>query len=450
MRIARIRLVASTLAALLVLGAPSSVAQNVHYQGTLRIGVSDADNTVLGVGLDSGWPQCDILPHDPGAGINQTLGTLLVNARGTQVGTGPGADLVFHAVGAGRGGAQIADGDRCRVSLPGPTSRLRSRTQITSVRWPANVGSYMNSQTVLSSPASPTASYRLSAGGGLPYTGTTSMFVNPLPNVVLAGGGAIELTRGANHFGGGAPIQFRKRLRVGQHLTVGTFGTFPPPHFYGSRPYVQGTVDVWPLPIGDGGQQDIVIPTAGTMYVNPAGMLLSSPTPFDLNAATWAVRTPGGSTQDQHGAIMTLGGGNTVTPSGTYMNGLTTFDCVTGVPGLCPEVVGRLNHQAALFAWTTGRVRISDMAGIWSTVRSASGFDVAASGPNGTTRRIQLVSPFTSALRRLDVFGLPIPEDVVSGVAVLELNVIPVPEPGTAAALAFALAALVLVARRRA
>ena len=431
------------------LGAPTSIAQNVHYSGTLRIGYSDADNTAPGIGIDAGWPECDVLPHDPAGTTNQTFGTLLVNGRGTQVGSGPGADLVFEAVGAGNGGAQVVTGDRCRRGLSGPNLQLRSFTEITSVRWPANVGSFMKTQTVLSSPASPTATYRLSAGGGLPFTGSTLMTPNPIL-FPISGGGAFELTKGANHFGGGAPIQFRKRVRAGQHTAIGTFGSFPPPYTYGSRRYVQGTVDIWPLPIGDAGLDRITIPTAGTMYTNPAGLLVSTPTPFDSLAPPWALRTPGGTTKDQHGAIVTLGGGNTVTPSGTWMVGTTTLDCVTGIPSPCPRIVGFLNHQAALFAWTTGRVQISDMVGQWATVRSASGFDVATSGPHGTTRRLQLVSPFTSALRAFgDPFGLPIPEDVVSGVAVLELKVIPVPEPAGLAVVAAGLLGAAAVGWRR-
>ena len=435
-----------------MLGAPPGDAQNVQYSGTLRIGYSDADNTPAVLpSLDSGWPRCDVLPHDPAGTMSQTLGTLRVNGRATQVGTGPGAELVFAAVGAGQGGAQVIERERCRVSLSAPTALYRSRTTSTHLRWPANVGAYADSHTVLSSPASPTATYRLSAGGGLPYSGATLMTPHPLGLVV--GGAQMSQTKGANHFGGGAPVGFHRRMRAGVH-TIPTLATFPPPPYdYGSFSYYGGTIDLWPLPIGDAGRRTLFIPTVGGMVSNPAGMIVSRPD-FHLPSLTpgvneWVARTPGGSTQDQHGAILTVGGGNTVTPAGTWMQGPQTLDCVTGQPVPCPAIQEIVRHVATLQAWTTGRVRVSNMNGVYTTVRSASGFDLATVGPNGTTRRIQLVSPFTTAFLPTGQFGLAAPFDVLSGVAELTLNVIPVPEPATTAMLVGGALASILARRLR-
>ncbi len=189
---------------MLLLGLPvgNSVAQNVQYSGKLRIGLGDSDNEP-GFRVDFGFPRCGPANLTPGL-PNKTLERLLVNARGTQIGTGPGADLVFNAVGAGLGDAEVRTLGSCRWELDNaPQGVLRSRTISMEVRWSSNLGSYKSMISVLTSPATPTATYRLSAGGGIAYPGSTLATSGPL---YIAGQGAVTLNKGANHFGGGAPI----------------------------------------------------------------------------------------------------------------------------------------------------------------------------------------------------------------------------------------------------
>ena len=442
MAVSRSIWIAPALALVVALGggAPSSRAQNVHYQGTLRIGYSDADNTIVGFAQDAGLPRCDVLTTSAGPGGIQTLGTLLVNARGTQLGTGPGADLVFHAVGAGLGGAQVVAAAQCRESIQ-LVGRMRSRTVGTTVKWPGNKGAYATPYSVLTSPASPTHTYRVEAGGGIPFPGATYMGRNAAFPLLAPTIGDLTLTKGANHYGGGVPVQGAVHRNLG--LTVGTLGSFPTLE-YGLVSYFHGQPSWRALPIGDAGRNTIAISTFGTTSMNEHGLLV-----FDTDAR-YAFRTPGGSTQFAHGAIQTLGGGNTVSPSGSWSApGLGLVDCAMADPVPCPAITSPVLYQGAFFAWTTGRVRITDAVGDFQTIRSASGFDVATSGPDGTTRRIQLVSPWSASIRGQGGFGLPVPTLLESGVAILTLNVIPVPEPAGLAALAIGVALLGRVAWER-
>ena len=77
------------------------------------------------------------------------------------------------------------------------------------------------------------------------------------------------------------------------------------------------------------------------------------------------------------------------------------------------------------------------MVGDFVTIRTATGFDdktlVPGTAPYGTTRKLQLVSPWSASIRKAGPFGLPVPQLGFGGVAVLNLEITPAPEPGTVA-----------------
>jgi PEP-CTERM motif len=85
------------------------------------------------------------------------------------------------------------------------------------------------------------------------------------------------------------------------------------------------------------------------------------------------------------------------------------------------------------------------------TNRSAMGQDIAVvGGPNGTTRRLQLVSPWSASIKLSGPFGLPVPQLGFGGLAVLKLNIQPAPEPGVIAMLGVGIAGIAgLAAMRR-
>lgn len=424
---------AVTLSALLGLPAGSPWAQNVQYHGKLQIGYGDA--SIIDVAGNFGIPFC--AAESPGL-ENVTVATLQVNAQGTQLTPGPGGELVFHAVGAGHGGAQVRPASTCRMAIPGfANPRLRSRTRVDEARWPGNKGGFMTGISMLTSPASPVATYRLAAGGGIPIPGSTLMADNP---IFGGASGALTISRGANHFGGGVPYQGGGGVQIGLVTPIGTVGSVPTSQLdFGFLSYFEAFVPGAPYAFGDSA-------------TGPFG-LATTPLDYGLHIAhrdqSFAFRTPGGTTREQHGAIRTLGGGNSVTPGDIWLGSGAPPPCVSMPTVACTPIVSPLDFDAAFFAWTTGRVRITDRLGDFTTVRSATGFDVAATGPAGTTRRLQVVSPFSASVEPRGVFGFPVPGTAISGLAVLTLNVIPAPEPLMIASLGTGVVGLGLLVRRR-
>ncbi len=157
----------AALAAVLVT-APA-FAQTVAYNGSLKMGLSDADNT-------TGFPSNNALPICAGLGpvanpgtIGTLSGHLPINARGTG-GAGVGAALTFNAVSPTNGGAQEKDNSTCNVAIPGfANPRLRSRTQVGAAHWPGRKGPFpvsatpmvQSSFTMNPPPATPTATYMI-------------------------------------------------------------------------------------------------------------------------------------------------------------------------------------------------------------------------------------------------------------------------------------------------
>jgi len=519
-----------------ILLAGPSLAQNVAFSGKLQIGFSDQDNVVPtmlrtnnAIPICAGYPAANPASTKP---AGTTLGTLIVNARGNQVGSGVGAALTFNAVGATSGGAQEFDNETCNVSIPGfANPRLRSRTQVGAAHWPARRGPFQPGSVFTNTtesgatemvpyvdftpPATPTATYMVSAGNGnvitspIPFNinltqtrinNFTNTFTLPTPTSMgattsttmsttmqttvfningtggvatipfLGTGGGFQIIEPAGGFGGGVPFTGMGGVQLGVNFaTIGPTGMTLGLGDYGQVSYANGFLRTDPLMGTDAKGISILNPALG--YVPPT----FTPTLALVQGRQdleYAARTPGGTTQFDQGAIRTLGGGNTRTPMGNFefttMGTMGTtielsIDCANmtipglgGVPGTCPAIISPVAFSGQFGEWTTGKVRHVDQAGDFVTIRSATGFDQAVtpgSAIAGETRRLQLVSPWSASIKPVGPFGLGVllPALSFGGVAIANLNVIPVPEPSTLAMLGFGIAGLagLGIARRR-
>ncbi len=450
--------------------AGPSFSQAVAYSGKLQIGFGDQDNAT-GFRSNNAMPICAGLgpAQNPGT-VGTTAGTLLVNAQGTAV-PGAGGALTFHAADLPTvGGAQEKQTGTCAVAIPGfANPRIRSRTQNGSAAWPAKKGPFTSMFTTLPVPATPTATYMLSLGNGnlqAVTSGTWTTMATPgaAANVFSgphfsagvpflgAGLGVERFQPGAGRFGGGVPYSGGGNVQLGINFdTMTPGGATLIPGDYGLVSYANGFLPFGPQIFGtDAKGVNIVGQTTTSIYTS-----LFTYTAGIINGRqdhTIAARTPGGTTKDAHGAILTIGGGNTATPDGTFMlpiGSMTsiTFDCVTMMPfGPCPQLISPVAVSGAFFEWTTGAVTHTDKVGDFTTIRKASGFDVAvgtASSVAGETRRLQVVSPWAATIRPVGAFGLPIPDLGFGGLSILSIDIIPVPEPRSLSMLGFGVAGLI-------
>ncbi len=444
----RALLVSASLAASLLAGPAFS--QNVAYTGSLRIGVSDAVNTI-GFRSNNAIPICAGQGSlvNPGT-IGTLAGNLPINAGGSG-GSGVGAPLTFRAVNPVDGGAQERTFDTCNVAIPGFLNpRLRSRTQVGSAQWPGRKGPHTSMISMAPLPTTiPT--YMISAGGGNPNpvtvnTWTTTIAPGEAPIVYfgsafsgtapfLGGEGRIRIQPGPARYGGGIPFSGSGGVQLGINLCTSCWPQKLVPGDYGKVSYVNGFLPIGPQFFGtDAKGVHVVDAVTNTVitpsYTNPIGLIRGR------QNWTYAGRTPGGSTQYQSGALLTVGGGNTQTPLDTpppwRPDTITPFGCVISDPGPCLAVISDVAGTQWFNEWTTGMVTWTDMVGDFYTIRRASGFDVAvnpSSAISGETRHIQLVSPWGATVRPVGPWGLPVPTLGFGGVAILELRVIPVPEP---------------------
>jgi hypothetical protein len=461
------------LAALTVLVAGPSFAQAVAYSGKLQIGFGDQDNTLPtaqrsnnAIPICAGRPPSNLIATAP---AGTTLGTLIVNGRGTQ-GAGPGKPLTFSAVTDTTGGAQEYEQGTCNVAIPGfANPRLRSRTQVGAAHWPARKGPFTTNLINVPVPATPTATYMLSRASTAPNTTTAKggirnggnaagTLTTSLP-IFVTGGGSEKIVPGANRFGGGVPFSGGGGVQLGVNFTVLSPGGMTlAPGDYGLALYANGFLPTDPQPFGTKakGVSLLNVDASGNKpppasYIN--GVVLGRQ---DLQ---YAARTPGGTTKGQEGAIRTLGGGNTATPFGVFTIPAgpaagVVMDCVTQLPlGPCPQIISPVAFSAVMFEWTTGSVTHTDMIGDFTTIRTAMGFDTPGAGVGGATRHLQLVTPWAASIETVGNFGLSalLPVLGFGGIGQLDLHIIPVPEPGTLAMLGFGVAGLVGLrgARRR-
>ena len=462
-----------TWIALALVAAPFASAQPVALVGKLQIGFSDDMN------YQTGFPSNAAVPVCAGAGplVNTashgtTLGTLGFYGLG-DASPGVGGAITFNAVGGANGGARqvgASIGQPCAESRPPFTNwRIRSFTELGVAHFPGRKGKWTPNISTAPVPATPTATYRVSAGGGLTQPVTLSQWTTtneigllgamgtPPPTAMNTFMGAAfevegvatqsdpsdpspiaRIQPGPNRFGGGVPYSGVGGLRAGLNISP----TRPTPPFgfptnYGQVAYSNGFLPFGPQFLGTD-RKGIDTTMAGTLPPPPTSY--TNGFFFRREDRTRAFRTPGGSTANAHGAIQTLNGGNTITPmSGAFPSGVRITTPI--------QVAGHY------FEWTTGAVTHSNQHGEFKTVRKAQGYDVAVAPSTaiaGETRRLQLVTPWLSTVRPVGTFGFPFPEITRGGIAILRIDVIPAPEPGFAIGLALgALGAVLHRARRR-
>ena len=407
----------------LVLCTSPAFAQNVvQYSGTLMIGFGDIDNTAQS---NDAVPICAVT--NPFA--KQTFGTLVVNGRAIDAGNG---QLTFGGMVEGltnvtasnpdlQGGAQVKTDGTCNVVVPPflANPRLRSRTQVANARWPGMNGPFNTvTPTAPIEPKDVQPEYVIG-----PNLGNTSIAPGgaSIPIPFFNGAGQVDITPGANYAGGGIPYSGGGGVQLGINTTTLTPDGNNPLTQYGSAAYVNGFLPTDPQLFGTDVKGDYR-PTPTVAF--PNGILVGVP-------ASMKVRTPG-----------TVGGASGITASIT----IPTPGGTIMVPGITTAT-----FNGAFFEWTTGMVRHQDNAGDFQTIRTATGIDtpVAPAGPAGTTRRLQLVSPWSAAITFVGPFANPagglfgdIPNLGFGGLAVLDLKIIPVPEPGSMAMIGFGVAGL--------
>jgi hypothetical protein len=459
-----------------VLTAGTSYAQAVTLAGKLQIGFGDQNN-ITGFRSNNAVPICAGQGSlvNPGT-IGTTLGTLLVAAQGTAA-PGVGGAITFNAVGNGNGGAQQRDNATCNVAIPPfANPRLRSRTQVGAAHWPSRKGDFTTNIINASVPATPTATYMLSASGGYNQAATAFSWTltdeagppgtmgTPAPTTMInETGSAISASvpfygtgiggqrvQPAGRFGGGVPFSGGGGVQLGVNTVTKSAGgdtlvpTFIPGPNFGEVNYANGFLPTSPQIFGTDATGVNILGqiTAGIFTPNFTYTLGLINGRQDL---TYAFRTPGGSTINQHGNVQTAFGGNTVTPMSGMVGPMTT------VPA-GPPIITPVAFSGQFGQWTTGGVTHTDQVGDFRTVRQTSGSDTAlAPGTNnGATRRLQVVAPWSATIRTVGVFGVPLPVLGFGGISKLTVDVIPAPEPGTIAMLGFGVMGLVgLGATRR-
>lgn len=407
-KLMRIGILAAATATLLFAG--QGLAQTVvQYRGSLMIGFGDSDNP-----LDVANNAIPICAVNGSPFAVATFGSLPVYGRATQTAAGA---LTFAAQGAGdgagpqvdslKGGAEVRVPATCNVQVPPFLNpRLRSRIQAAGEKFPGIKGPWAGTFMTPTPMVAPT--WMVGPGQGFAFGG--AVLNQPVP--FYAGGGADRITKGPNNYGGAIQYQGGGGVQLGINVTVMTPGGGPLATF-GIVRYVNGFLPTDPTVFGtDATGVNGPFPTLPAAF--PNGLIAGV-------KRTMALRTPGGATINQQGKIVTLLGGNTVTPMGG------------------PSLISPVDFQGAFYEWTTGMVRHTDMIGDFVTIRTATGFDRTPAAPlfgtavHGTTRKLQLVSPWSASIKKAGPFGLPVPNLGFGGVAVLNLKITPAPEPGTLA-----------------
>ena len=390
----------------------------VQYTGSLMIGFGDSDNFGLPVPerSNNAIPVCAV---NGNPFLAYTFGSLPMYGQAVQNGVGPGATLMFKGHGrplsAGqtpslKGGAERHVSATCNLAIPPfANPRLRSRIQAAGEVFPGTRGPWRGTGMTAVPAVSP--DWTVGPNQGFRFPGANLNTLVPF----FGGNGAVSVKKGPRNYGGAIQYQGGGGVQLGVNVATMTGGGMTLMTF-GVVNYINGFLPTDPTIMGTDAT-GVNAPTTATAF--PNGLIAG-------RLATMAFRTPGPmGTVNQQGNIIH-------TPMGA-------------------AVVSPVAFNGAFFEWTTGTARHSDMVGDFVTNRSAMGQDVAVvGGPNGTTRRLQLVSPWSASIKLVGPFGLPIPQLGFGGLAVLKLNIQPAPEPGLIAMLGVGIAGIAgLAATRR-
>lgn len=417
---------ALALVAALAIAGPAA-AQNVRlYKGTLQVGFGDPTNQTLPPGND---PPADLANNGVPACANAnpflpaTIATVKVHGF---VDEGVGAvprSLMFDEYApvnwvaqAGGGMAPIVVAN-CRVQFPPwlAANALRSRVQSGAQVWP---GKALNAgATAFTGPGGGT----VSAGGGIPAAVTYNQ------TFYGTAGGEIRLTPGTRNFGGGVPVNGGGGVLLGVNFLPHTNGTGMVLSTFGIRNYANALMPTGPAAYG----------TDAAGGPHPTGVRIGNP-------YTWRARTKGPT-----GNASTI----PITPNGGWQQGATLM----AGPGGAFNVTTMGDFRGLFHKWTTGMVAHTDMSGSYTTVRAATGHDWTAVQfpttvvPNpafGTTRKLQLVSPWSASIKKRGTGPFAgslatLPDFGFGGLAILTLDIAPVPEPGMLSALGFGVIGLI-------
>jgi PEP-CTERM motif len=435
-------------------------AQNVAmYTGTLMVGFGDAANKPPN-GNDFGN---DAVPACAATNVfaPQTFATLTVKGfvdQLPQVGTDPRA-LVFESYAplssGGNGGQAPIATSTCRIQFPPFIgNQLRSRLQVGRQVWP---GRHLNTAKTDYTNVPGGGGGTVSKNGGPDLGGAASTTFNQTFYQGAGGGGGQQsIAKGSNNFGGAVPIETGGFVKLGiwEPPFVGNGGV--PLVTFGVKPYVEGLLPTGPNAFG----------TSASDAIHPTGGVASGPftwTKHDPIPTQW---TPNWMTI-MAGPTTTLNYLNypplvplSVTAEGGWQQGavqttVTTFSAVVPL-----TTMG--DFKGLVQKWTTGMVQHTDMSGMYVTQRTATGHDWTSgqfasnttTAPDGTTRKLQLVTPWSSVIKKRGTAPWAVqfaitPDLGFGGLAVLTLDIQHVPEPGTLAMLGFGATGLVGLARLR-